>query len=138
MPTLAEALKPFLEHELPQGFQVADIAGPGVEVSLPSAQRQGDGTGLLKRLFGGRKRSDGRHCRFAFRPEVLEPLLASAAGTTLDVSGLEHVAYLEHVAAVIGHAVEEWVAGEPEGRECALVISMNRQGDLDVKAASGA
>ncbi len=138
MPTLAEALKPFLEHELPQGFQVADIAGPGVEISFSSAQRQGDSTGMLRRWFGGRKRGDGPHCRFSFRPEVLEPLLASAAGTTLDVAGLEHVAYLEHVAAVIGHAVEEWQAEGPEGQGRALVISMNRQGDLDVKVAAGA
>ena len=136
MPTLAEALKPFLAHELPQGAEVADVAGPGVEISMPLAQREGDGPSGLLRWLGVRKRGDARRCRFGFRPEVLEPLRASAAGTALDVSGLEHVAYLEHMAAVLASAFEEWLAYEPEARECSLVIGMNRQGDLEVKAAA--
>ncbi|MES2187378.1 MAG: hypothetical protein V4505_22705 [Pseudomonadota bacterium] len=125
MSTIAEALKPFLAHELPQGTTVADTPGPGVEVGLPL----GD-SGW--RWF---KRRDTRRYRFEFRPEVLTPLQESAEGIAQDVSGLEHVAYLEHVAAVMGHAVEQHGA-EGGKRDLSLSIGMTDKGDLDVRLVS--
>jgi hypothetical protein len=105
---------------------VADTAGPGVEVGLPL---EGGGWSWFKR-------KDTRRYRFEFRPEVLGPLRDSAEGIAQDVSGLEHVAYLEHVAAVMGHTVEQYGGGTGK-RDLSLSMGMTDKGDLDVKIVSG-